>query len=275
MVYVPPQDRVRESSTTTGTSALTLTATSDYRRFSDVAAVNDTMDYAIILGSAWEVGVGTLGPGNTLARTTVTFSSNGGAPVSFAAGVKDVFNDAAAHVLNAMVRADVAQAFSNAQKNQARDNIGYAGDVVQSVFASYGTLADLTVAIPADDTSPQISEGTEIISVSFTLKKATNKVRYRFQGQGSANPGDVIMAAMFNGATNALAGVMINSGSSSRHMLAFEGEHTPGSVGPFTYSIRVGSSTGASNPMRMNGNSGGRYFNGVAQTTLVLEEIAV
>lgn len=86
-------DRVRETSTTTGTTDFALSATSDYRRFGDVMANIDTTWYAAVLGAAWEVGIGTWVTGNTLQRTTILASSNAGAKVSFGAGTKDVFMD--------------------------------------------------------------------------------------------------------------------------------------------------------------------------------------
>ncbi len=87
------KDRVRESSTSTGTGAFTVTgAISGYQAFSAAMSIGDTCWYAIVLpGSAWETGLGTYTSANTLTRTTVLESSNAGAAVSFGAGTKDVF----------------------------------------------------------------------------------------------------------------------------------------------------------------------------------------
>jgi hypothetical protein len=87
-------DRVRETSTTTGTGTITLLgATMGYQAFSVIGNGNAT--YYTIYDSAsgdWEVGIGTYtSSGTTLSRTTVLSSSNGGALVPFAAGTKDVF----------------------------------------------------------------------------------------------------------------------------------------------------------------------------------------
>ena len=87
-------DRVKETSTTTGTDALTLAgAATGYRAFSAVMTTNDTCFYGIALqsGSEWEVGLGTYSGVNTLTRTTVLASSNSNAAVTFSAGTKDVF----------------------------------------------------------------------------------------------------------------------------------------------------------------------------------------
>jgi hypothetical protein len=84
-------DRVRETSTTTGTGTLTLAgAVSGFQTFSTAIGNTNTCYYTIVNGSEWEVGLGTVAAG-TLARTTVLKSSNAGSAVDFSAGTKDVF----------------------------------------------------------------------------------------------------------------------------------------------------------------------------------------
>jgi hypothetical protein len=88
-------DRVKETTTTTGTGAITLAgAEANFIAFSAALSDGDTTYYAIIdnVNQAYEVGLGTYtAGGNTLARTTVLASSNGGSAVNFSAGSKDVF----------------------------------------------------------------------------------------------------------------------------------------------------------------------------------------
>lgn len=88
------KDRVRETTTTTGTGALTLGgAVNGYQTFSVIGNANTTY-YAISdpASGAWEVGVGTYtSSGNTFSRDTVFESSNSGNLVNFGAGSKDVF----------------------------------------------------------------------------------------------------------------------------------------------------------------------------------------
>ena len=87
-------DRVKETTTTTGTGTVTLLgAATGFQSFSTIGNTNTT--YYTIAGqttSEWEVGIGTYTlSGTTLARTTVIASSNAGALVNFSAGTKDVF----------------------------------------------------------------------------------------------------------------------------------------------------------------------------------------
>lgn len=94
-------DRVKDTTTTTGTGNVTLsgTAPSTFRAFSAVAANNDTFFYAIRHQSAneWEIGLGTyVSATPAVARTSVIASSNAGAAVNLSAGTKDVWIDAPA-----------------------------------------------------------------------------------------------------------------------------------------------------------------------------------
>ena len=87
-------DRVKETTTTTGTGAISLAgAATNFRTFSSVLSNADTTYYAIVDNAnfAFEVGLGTYASsGNTITRTTVLSSSNSNSAVNFGAGSKDV-----------------------------------------------------------------------------------------------------------------------------------------------------------------------------------------
>lgn len=87
------KDRVKDTTTSTGTGSVTLsgTAPSGFQAFSAIGNGN-VCAYTIAGGGQWETGIGTYSSsGPTLSRGTVLDSSNGGAAVNFGAGVKDVF----------------------------------------------------------------------------------------------------------------------------------------------------------------------------------------
>jgi hypothetical protein len=86
------KDRVRESTTTTGTGTVTLVgAVGGFQPFSVLGDGSETF-YTIVLDSEWEVGIGTYtASGTTLSRDLVLDSSNSGSLVDFSAGTKDVF----------------------------------------------------------------------------------------------------------------------------------------------------------------------------------------
>ena len=88
-------DRVRETTTTTGTGAVALGgAVSGFETFAAGIGNSNTVYYAIVHRTAaeFEVGLGTLdGDSSDLTRTTVISSSNSDSAVNFSSGTKDVF----------------------------------------------------------------------------------------------------------------------------------------------------------------------------------------
>ncbi len=88
------KDRVRETSTTTGTGTLTLDgAVTGFQAFSAIGDGNTTYYTIVDAGTgAWEVGIGTYtSSGTTLSRDTILDSSNSGSAVNFGPNIKDVF----------------------------------------------------------------------------------------------------------------------------------------------------------------------------------------
>ena len=88
-------DRVKETSTTTGTGTFSLAgAETGYESFVSGVGTTNTTYYAIEFnsGNEWEVGIGTVTDAtpDTLSRDTVISSSNGDALVNFSAGTKNV-----------------------------------------------------------------------------------------------------------------------------------------------------------------------------------------
>ena len=135
------KDRVKETSTTTGTGTLTLAgAETGYQAFSVIGNSNTTF-YGIEHQSAseWEVGIGTYtSSGTTLARTTVISSSNSGSAVDLSAGTKNVFV-----TLPAQNRGTVLQVVQATKT-----------DSFSSTSTSYVDLTDMTASItPISSTS--------------------------------------------------------------------------------------------------------------------------
>ena len=88
-------DRVKETTTTTGTGTFTLAgAVTGFETFGAGVGNSNTTYYAVTLpGTAeFEVGLGTLSSdSSTIARTTVISSSNSDNAVNFSAGTKTIF----------------------------------------------------------------------------------------------------------------------------------------------------------------------------------------
>ena len=88
-------DRVKETTTTTGTGTLTLGgAVTGFETFAAGVGNSNTTQYAVTLPgtSEFEVGLGTLSSdSSTIARSTIISSSNSDSAVNFSAGTKTIF----------------------------------------------------------------------------------------------------------------------------------------------------------------------------------------
>jgi hypothetical protein len=86
------KDRVKETTTTTGTGTYTLAGVSTgFQSFSVIGDGNTTY-YAVSNNIDWEVGIGTYtASGTTLSRDTILESSNSNNAVNWGAGTKDIF----------------------------------------------------------------------------------------------------------------------------------------------------------------------------------------
>ena len=167
-------DRIQESTSTIGTGTLTLSgAVTGYRTFNASFTNGDVVYYTIDDGAGnWEVGYGTVGTG-TLTRTVVLESSNANALVSFASGVKRVFNTATAvSILNAST-----------------------GGTVNGALTVTGTTQVPTLTATAD--SAFTSTGALTVSKGTTGQQpgspVTGMIRYnttsnQFEGYAGASP---------------------------------------------------------------------------------------
>lgn len=140
-------------------------------------------------------------------------------------------------------------------------------------YAAYTGSASISAVIPLDDTIPDVSEGTEIISATFTPASASNRIRFRFQGMASTNIASAATVALFvNSVSAAIAasGVYIASANQS-YPLVLEYEAAAVSATAKVYTVRVGPAAGT--VLSMNSGSGGRLYGGVARSTLTIDEI--
>lgn len=133
------KDRVKETTTTTGTGTITLAgAVTGFQAFSTIGNGNTTY-YTISSngGAEWEVGIGTYTlVGTTLARTTVLASSNAGALVNFSAGTKDVY---CVYPAGKMVSTDLGSA-TNVSGTVAIANGGTGATTAAAALTALGAL---------------------------------------------------------------------------------------------------------------------------------------
>lgn len=99
------RDRVKDTSTTTGTGDFTLANSAPsggYQTFYAAYGLNTPFPYCIVNSGSneWETGLATLSSSTVMVRGEVANGSSGeGTLVNFSAGTKDVFSSAIAHWL--------------------------------------------------------------------------------------------------------------------------------------------------------------------------------
>lgn len=148
-----------------------------------------------------------------------------------------------------------------------------AGGIVDRSYAEYTANANLTAIIPADDTVPTNTEGTQILSLTHTPKSTTNRLRVRVKCSGTTSAIDGWSVAVFEGATCKAADRAVSSVAEHADNVIVEKEWVPGVTSALTISVRVGPATATT--LRLNGVTAARMFGGASACTLIVEEIAV
>lgn len=142
------------------------------------------------------------------------------------------------------------------------------GKIVQTVYAEYTAQTDLSALIPYDNTVPQNTEGTQILSASITPSSATNRVRAMVFLCGTVGGGWSAAAGLFRGGASAIAAKAfagaIDAATSS--LCDFVFEDVPGVTSALTYTVRVGPASGTA--VKLNNQLGGSQ-----RCVLILEEI--
>jgi hypothetical protein len=141
-------DRVKETTTTTGTGTITLAgAVTNFETFTANLSNSDTTYYAIVdnTNNAFEVGLGTFtASGTTLARSVIA-SSNSNNLVDFGAGTKEVF---------------ITIPASKMVVEDGSNNVSIGGTVTATAFSGSG--ASLTGVDVVNDTSPQLGGALDV-----------------------------------------------------------------------------------------------------------------
>lgn len=144
------------------------------------------------------------------------------------------------------------------------------------VSAQYATYTNFAAAqIPVDDTIPQITEGTEVMSTSFTSTSATSKLNFQINMQCDYTSDHGILCAVFRtGQNDALFTQYLADGvvGGQGVYAAFSFVVDSPSTSSETYSIRLGAET-AAGTFYINGNTSSRHFGGSRWWQMTITEI--
>ena len=144
--------------------------------------------------------------------------------------------------------------------------------VIQVVNAQSGAVATGTTSIPADDTIPQITEGTEYITLAITPTSATSKLLIQVVWMGSTTSPSCTIALFQDATANALAASISSMAANGLTVIPLNYFMTAGTTSSTTFRLRFGSNAAATTTT--NGQSGGRFYGGVANTSITISEVA-
>ncbi len=149
------------------------------------------------------------------------------------------------------------------------------GGVAQVVNTQTGAVATGTTVIPLDDTIPQITEGTEFMTLAITPTSATNKLRIDVTINASGGGSSMwIITALFQDSTaNALATVNEFFATATQYApQTFSYYMTAGTTSATTFRVRIGPASTTTGTVTFNGRSGSRDFGGVLSSSITITE---
>jgi cytoskeletal protein CcmA (bactofilin family) len=240
------KDRVKETTTTTGTGTYTLAgAVTGFETFGSVGNSNTTY-YCCTDGTNFEVGIGTYtSSGTTLARTTILQSSNSDSAVNWSAGTRTIFcTYPADKAVFKDASDDVTLKSSDGAilKLQSSDTTITDGSVLGAIEFSApdeasGTDAILTsasIVAEADATFAADANNTDLVFKLGASEAAAEKMRLTHEGTleipGNADIDGTLEADAITVNGTALdthiAGVTVTNATNSAHVLVTDNEST-------------------------------------------------
>lgn len=148
-----------------------------------------------------------------------------------------------------------------------------AGRVIQVVHVVETAYTTGSTIMPIDNTIPQITEGTEFMSLAITPTSATNKLLITVNAVLAPSTSDWITGALFqDSSTDAIASwSAYQSEAGGTANCNFNHYMTAGTTSETTFKFRAGQ--GLAGTTYINGNSGGGFFNGTCASTMTITEI--
>lgn len=148
------------------------------------------------------------------------------------------------------------------------------GSIIGVVGATpYTASTDITTVVPNDGTIPQITEGTQILTVTITPKFSTSFIRVFSTGCGATSSSLVqaYNASLFRSPTSNALQTCESQGNTWLSPYVLDYIDTAGTTSPITYTVRVGVPSAAT--LRMNGYTSSSAYGAAMQCTLVATEI--
>jgi hypothetical protein len=145
--------------------------------------------------------------------------------------------------------------------------------LLQRVNTSTSSLVTCSTTIPADDTIPQNTEGTEVLTLAITPSTTTTTLVIDYSSptiQTDAGSQNITVALFQDSTANALMAQSCLVGSNRSTTAELRYIMTSGTTSSTTFKIRIGSSAGTA---YVNGGAAGtRRDGGVSSANLMISE---
>ena len=144
---------------------------------------------------------------------------------------------------------------------------------INHVYTETSAALTISSVIPYDDTIPQSTEGTQILSANITPRKAGNIIHASttFWGERNAGCNQATVAIFQSGSVDALAADSTENVSANFPVIGtLATDFTALGTTPLTFTVRVACDAGS---FFLNSTAAGaRRFGGVGKSTLTLDE---
>lgn len=148
-----------------------------------------------------------------------------------------------------------------------------AGSVIQVANFTTGAMATGTTILPNDDTIPQITEGTQFMSLAFTAKKANSVLRIDICVQISGSINGTLSTAIFkDSAVNSIGVQGLYNAAGTPTTYSFSLFIAAVDTSLHTYTVRCG--LPAAGTITFNGYTGARIFGGSLASSITITEIS-
>jgi len=136
---------------------------------------------------------------------------------------------------------------------------------------TYTAVRAITTAMPADNTTPLISEGQEVFRVAIVPSNASSKIRVTAKVSMAPSTSERASAALFDGSNQLLTAQASPTGATN-HQLTLTTIHTPGTTNFVEYKVRAGGHSSSTAYLNAN-ESGTGFYSGLLNTFIEAEEI--
>ncbi len=153
-------------------------------------------------------------------------------------------------------------------------SVGVVGKLLQSVNFTTGAYAESATQTPYDDTIPQITEGTQFMTLAITPISATSKLKITVAAEfASTSSGQMTLALFRDAAVNSIGAMTNGLDAADMNTNSFVVYVDSTAAVLTNFYFRMGKN--ASGTSSFNGRAGARQLGGAHASSITIEEIEV